>query len=184
MTRSLRAVGPGRDGAGRRRRPAAGGRDRPGGGSADSRPGTCSTSATATSRTSAGRATGWRPTSAATAGARPTRSEGCCPGPSSMATGRPRSGYRAGLQIADDRDVTAVFAGNDSMALGLLRALHERGRRVPEDISVVGLRRRAGGGLLLARAHHGDPGLLRARPAGARPRPAPPCAGRRTPPSS
>jgi DNA-binding LacI/PurR family transcriptional regulator len=48
------------------------------------------------------------------------------------------SGYLAGLRIADDPDVTAVFAGNDSMALGVLRALHERGRDVPEDISVVG----------------------------------------------
>jgi LacI family transcriptional regulator len=31
-----------------------------------------------------------------------------------------------------------VFAGNDQMALGLLRALQERGTRVPDDISVVG----------------------------------------------
>jgi LacI family transcriptional regulator len=31
-----------------------------------------------------------------------------------------------------------VFVANDQMALGLLRALHERGRRVPEDVSVVG----------------------------------------------
>jgi DNA-binding LacI/PurR family transcriptional regulator len=35
-------------------------------------------------------------------------------------------------------DVTAVFAANDHLALGILRALHERGRRVPEDISMVG----------------------------------------------
>ncbi|GAA4060913.1 LacI family DNA-binding transcriptional regulator [Streptomyces shaanxiensis] len=48
------------------------------------------------------------------------------------------SGYRAGLRLADQRDCTAVFAANDQMALGLLRALHERGRKVPEDISVVG----------------------------------------------
>jgi len=31
-----------------------------------------------------------------------------------------------------------VFASNDQMALGLLRACHERGLRVPADISVVG----------------------------------------------
>lgn len=33
---------------------------------------------------------------------------------------------------------TAVFAANDQMALGALRAIAETGRRVPEDISVVG----------------------------------------------
>jgi DNA-binding LacI/PurR family transcriptional regulator len=48
------------------------------------------------------------------------------------------SGYRAGLDLTDDPDCTAVFAANDQMALGLLRAFHERGRRVPGDISVVG----------------------------------------------
>ena len=35
-------------------------------------------------------------------------------------------------------EVTAVFAANDHLALGVLRALSERGRRVPEEISVVG----------------------------------------------
>jgi DNA-binding LacI/PurR family transcriptional regulator len=60
------------------------------------------------------------------------------PGPELEGDWSPESGYRAGLLIADDPEVTAVFAGNDSMALGLLRALHERGRRVPEDVSVVG----------------------------------------------
>nr|WP_307806376.1 LacI family DNA-binding transcriptional regulator [Streptomyces sp. FH025] len=49
-----------------------------------------------------------------------------------------RSGYQAGLRIAELRDVTAVFCANDHMALGLLRALHEAGRSVPGDISVVG----------------------------------------------
>jgi DNA-binding LacI/PurR family transcriptional regulator len=48
------------------------------------------------------------------------------------------SGYRAGQLLARMPDVTAVFVANDPMALGLLRALHERGRRVPEDVSVVG----------------------------------------------
>jgi DNA-binding LacI/PurR family transcriptional regulator len=49
-----------------------------------------------------------------------------------------RSGYAAGVELAADDDVTAVFAANDQMALGILRALHEHGRRVPEDVSVVG----------------------------------------------
>jgi DNA-binding LacI/PurR family transcriptional regulator len=34
--------------------------------------------------------------------------------------------------------VTAVFVANDQMALGLLRLLHETGREVPGDVSVVG----------------------------------------------
>ena len=48
------------------------------------------------------------------------------------------SGYRAGLVLAAEPECTAVFAANDQMALGLLRAFHERGRTVPEDVSIVG----------------------------------------------
>ncbi|MFE2427889.1 LacI family DNA-binding transcriptional regulator [Streptomyces sp. NPDC059373] len=48
------------------------------------------------------------------------------------------SGYRAGRELAEDGEVTAVFAANDDMAIGLIRALAEAGRRVPEDVSVVG----------------------------------------------
>ena len=48
------------------------------------------------------------------------------------------SGYRAGRTLAREKDVTAVFAANDQMALGLLAALRGAGRRVPEDVSVVG----------------------------------------------
>ncbi|MGY1577734.1 LacI family DNA-binding transcriptional regulator [Streptomyces sp. MN13] len=48
------------------------------------------------------------------------------------------SGYRLGRRLAERPDVTAVFASNDQMALGLLRALHEAGRRVPDDVSVIG----------------------------------------------
>ncbi|MEO5876104.1 MAG: LacI family DNA-binding transcriptional regulator, partial [Streptosporangiaceae bacterium] len=49
-----------------------------------------------------------------------------------------RSGYEGGKLFASDPDVTAVFAANDAMALGLLRALREAGRDVPGDVSVVG----------------------------------------------
>ncbi|MFD7462569.1 MULTISPECIES: LacI family DNA-binding transcriptional regulator [unclassified Streptomyces] len=48
------------------------------------------------------------------------------------------SGYRLGRRLAERPDVTAVFASNDQMALGLLRALHEAGRRVPDHVSVIG----------------------------------------------
>ena len=49
-----------------------------------------------------------------------------------------QTGYEIGRGLARRRDITAVFCGNDQMALGLLRALHEAGRAVPGDISVVG----------------------------------------------
>lgn len=48
------------------------------------------------------------------------------------------SGYRAGVRIAEEGAATAVFVSGDEMALGLIRALGERGLRVPQDISVVG----------------------------------------------
>ncbi|ORT57793.1 LacI family DNA-binding transcriptional regulator [Streptomyces sp. CB03238] len=48
------------------------------------------------------------------------------------------SGYDLGRRLALRPDVTAVFASNDQMALGLLHALHEAGRSVPGDVSVVG----------------------------------------------
>ena len=48
-------------------------------------------------------------------------------------------GYEAmGRLINKMPDLTAVFAMSDTMALGAIRALHDRGLRVPEDISVVG----------------------------------------------
>ncbi|REJ06994.1 LacI family DNA-binding transcriptional regulator [Microbacterium bovistercoris] len=48
-----------------------------------------------------------------------------------------RSGYEA-AQAVQDSGATAVFAGNDQMALGLITGLRERGLDVPVDISVVG----------------------------------------------
>ena len=49
-----------------------------------------------------------------------------------------RSGYELGRQLAADPEVTAVFVGNDAMALGLLRVLHEEGRELPAALSVIG----------------------------------------------
>ncbi|GAA1314462.1 LacI family DNA-binding transcriptional regulator [Saccharothrix xinjiangensis] len=48
------------------------------------------------------------------------------------------SGYRAGQVLARMPEVTAIFAANDHLALGILRAMSERGRNVPRDVSVVG----------------------------------------------
>jgi DNA-binding LacI/PurR family transcriptional regulator len=48
------------------------------------------------------------------------------------------SGYAAGRRLAADPDVTAVFAANDDMAIGVIRAFVEAGRPVPEEVSVVG----------------------------------------------
>jgi hypothetical protein len=48
------------------------------------------------------------------------------------------SGYRWGERIAGRDDVTAVFCGNDEIALGLMRALSDRGLSVPGNVSVVG----------------------------------------------
>jgi len=50
----------------------------------------------------------------------------------------PASGYAAGRQLAPDSDVTAVFVAGDDMAIGLICGLMDAGRRVPEDVSVVG----------------------------------------------
>ena len=50
----------------------------------------------------------------------------------------PRAGYELGQRLMSRNDVTAVFVANDQMALGLLRVLHESGREVPSEVSVVG----------------------------------------------
>jgi DNA-binding LacI/PurR family transcriptional regulator len=48
------------------------------------------------------------------------------------------SGYRIGAELAARDDVTAIFAANDHMALGVMLALHQAGRDVPTEVSVVG----------------------------------------------
>lgn len=47
-------------------------------------------------------------------------------------------GYRAGRELLNRADFTAVFCSNDLTALGLLHAFREAGIRVPADVSVVG----------------------------------------------
>lgn len=48
------------------------------------------------------------------------------------------SGYELGAQLAAEPGLTAIFCGNDTMALGVIRALVERGLQVPGDVSIVG----------------------------------------------
>lgn len=47
-------------------------------------------------------------------------------------------GYYAGLEMLRFRDFTAVFCGNDQMALGFQHACRDMGLDVPGDISIVG----------------------------------------------
>jgi LacI family transcriptional regulator len=49
------------------------------------------------------------------------------------------SGYRAMQELLDrGRPFSALFAQNDQMAIAAIRALREVGRRVPDDVAVVG----------------------------------------------
>jgi LacI family transcriptional regulator len=49
------------------------------------------------------------------------------------------SGRRAASLLLDRAEgVTAIFAFNDEMAIGAMQVAHERGLRVPEDLSIVG----------------------------------------------
>lgn len=50
----------------------------------------------------------------------------------------PRSAYEAGLRLATDREVTAVFCSNDDIAMAVARAFNDRGIAIPEDVSLVG----------------------------------------------
>ena len=51
----------------------------------------------------------------------------------------PEPGYQATRSlIASGADFTALFAFNDMSAIGAMSALREAGRRIPQDVSVVG----------------------------------------------
>ncbi|MEV2275041.1 LacI family DNA-binding transcriptional regulator [Nocardiopsis sp. NPDC049922] len=86
---------------------------------------------------------GWLEGEARARGWRRALTEAGAPVPEPLGgDGTPRSGYERGLRLAEAHGrgeaVTAVFAANDAMALGLLRALRERGIAVPRQVSVVG----------------------------------------------
>jgi DNA-binding LacI/PurR family transcriptional regulator len=49
------------------------------------------------------------------------------------------TGYEIGKNLELDKSkVTAIFAANDQLALGLMRALRQRGYAVPERVSIIG----------------------------------------------
>jgi DNA-binding LacI/PurR family transcriptional regulator len=75
------------------------------------------------------RVAGWRAT---------LQAAGAEVAPVVMGDWSPRSGYELGQRVAEDPEVTAIFVANDQMALGVLRALHELGRDIPGEVSVVG----------------------------------------------
>ena len=91
------------------------------------------------SRTSVGRRPGRRPTPATPGSTTPSRRPGCALGPVVTGDWSPKAGYEACLRLLEEHpSTTALFVANDQMAMGALRALAEAGRRVPEDVSVVG----------------------------------------------
>lgn len=78
----------------------------------------------------AGRSVGW---------ANALRRAGIEPPPVLFGDWSPASGYRNGQVLGRLPEVTAVFVASDEMAFGLIRALREMGRRVPQDVSIVSM---------------------------------------------
>jgi DNA-binding LacI/PurR family transcriptional regulator len=75
------------------------------------------------------------------------------------------SGYQHGVTLRERDDVTAVFAANDQMALGIMRAMHEVGRDIPASFSIVGFDDTEESGsfwppLTTIRQHFGEVGRL------------------------
>jgi DNA-binding LacI/PurR family transcriptional regulator len=67
------------------------------------------------------------------------REAGLVPGPVGVGDWTALSGYRAVQQLLKVAEpFTGLVVANDQMALGAMRALREYGRKVPEDVSVVG----------------------------------------------
>ncbi len=81
------------------------------------------------SRDEDGRTTGWREALAAAGAPVP---------PIISGTWDARSGVLVGRELAERDDVTAVFCGNDEIAMGVMTGLADAGKRVPDDFSVVG----------------------------------------------
>lgn len=80
-----------------------------------------------------------RRTSARTGGWRQALREAGAPEPPAVqGSWGPSGGHAAGRRLAQDPAVSAILCGNDDLALGVLRALHEAGRSVPGEVSVAG----------------------------------------------
>ena len=66
------------------------------------------------------------------------RAAGLEDGPIARTTFSRRGGYDAGRELlAATNRPTAVFASSDLQAVGVLRAIHEAGLRIPDDIAVL-----------------------------------------------
>ena len=50
----------------------------------------------------------------------------------------PNEGIALGISLGRRRDITAIFATADILAAGIINGLHEAGRCVPDDISIIG----------------------------------------------
>lgn len=51
-----------------------------------------------------------------------------------------RDAFQAGIAIAERfRPPFSIFCSTDQLAIGVLRALHDKGLRVPEEVSVIGV---------------------------------------------
>ena len=48
------------------------------------------------------------------------------------------SGISLGMELAEKKGITAIFATADILAAGIMAGLHQSGKRIPEDISIVG----------------------------------------------
>lgn len=49
---------------------------------------------------------------------------------------RPGSGYRLARELMETTEMTALFVGNNAMAIGTMQFLRDRGIRVPEELAV------------------------------------------------
>jgi LacI family transcriptional regulator len=47
-------------------------------------------------------------------------------------------GYEAAKKVLQNPEITAIFCGNDEMAMGAYQAIEESGKKIPDDISVIG----------------------------------------------